>query len=160
MIPSDRHYIIVSDNDACIKYVIQDGSFWFVLADIRYAAGCRPGANYIQEMISPENIKKVQVSTRCGQSEVHVVNLAGLKEYKKTARKKSTIAVIDCIERWVEGNPVPAESNISDNTNLERLESRINQLTTVITDLVGVVTDMSERLRVLSDKIDDIYLKD
>lgn len=162
MIQSNRHYIICSDNDACIKYVIQDGSFWFVLADIRYAAGCRPGANYIQEMISPENIRKTEVSRSgcCGQTEVLVVNLAGLKEYKKTARKRSTIDVIEYIERWVNANPVPVESNISDNTKIERLESRVNQLTPVITDLVGIVSDMSERLRVLSDRIDHTYLKD
>ena len=160
MIPSDGHYTLCLDNGVCIKYIIEDGLFWFVLTDIRYAAGCQPGDNYIQEMISPDNIKNAQVPSRCGQKEVFVVNLAGLKEYKKTARKRSTIDVIEYIERWVEGTPVTAESNISDNTKLERLESRVNQLTTVITDLVGAVTDMSERLRVLSDRIDHMYLKD
>lgn len=81
MIPMDRHYIICHDNDACIKYIVRDGSFWFVLADIRYAARSRPGANYIQEMISPENIRMAQVSNRFGQTEVLVVNLEWMKEY-------------------------------------------------------------------------------
>ena len=90
-------------NETEIKFIIEDGIFWFVVADMKKATGYQSPSTQIVKNIRSEYLAVKSVHTTGGDQNVHLISLDGMRELAAHCYKKEVKAFVEYINVWTDG---------------------------------------------------------
>lgn len=165
-------------NDTDVKFVIRNGEFWFVIADIRKATGYQTHATQIAKTIGEHCVSMEVVITSGGEQNVHIISLAGLKILADHGYKRSIKEFASYVTTWsdgflsgskslctavptettpVEQKPTEPEQKPTETKHIQQESSNedIKYIRTVISSIANAITDLlndSDRILNASDR--------